>query len=170
MPIQTITLNASDKAFLPKTAKILSVDSVGGITLNPSECINTTPLPKKCYRFRWATSNDPTLSTEEPAWETGHFIGFKMKDVFYSTSIDIIDQSAIGTYLESASMRVIEYTSSNSDTAPSTGINRRDVFVKMPESLATSVYLEMLPDKIDSATDNEIRIYPVEWACPEPIV
>lgn len=55
MPIDTITIGAGESAWLPKGAKILSIDATNSLTLSsPSGCVDTVVEPKQCIEFNFS--------------------------------------------------------------------------------------------------------------------
>lgn len=160
--IQTIILQPGQIAYIPKNATILSIDGDGTLS---SDCIDLTPKPLKCYRFRYATTNP--IYPEDPAWEEGDFVGFSMAGTFYSTSIRFRDNASVGAFLQSSSNNIIQLVRYDTDIAPGSEIERQDIYVKMPESIASTVYLKMVPEKTDGSAANEIRIYPISVACED---
>jgi|694.fasta_scaffold00342_32 hypothetical protein len=68
MPIATITLNAGETFWVPKTATLLSVDATDGLVLQGSDCISTTVPARICMTFTWITDEDD--NTEHP-WDNG---------------------------------------------------------------------------------------------------
>ena len=160
--IQTINLQPGQIAYIPKNATILSIDGDGTVS---SDCIDLTPKPLKCYRFRYATTEP--ISPQDPAWEEGDFVGFEMAGIFYSTSIPFRNNAGVGGFLQSSSNNIIQLISYNTDVAPSSNIERQDIYVRMPESIASTVYLKMVPEKTDGSAASEIRIYPTSVACED---
>lgn len=159
--IQTIILQPGQIAYIPKNATILSIDGEGTLA---SDCIDLTPKPLKCYKFRYVTTN-PIAA--QPAWEEGDFVGFSMAGTFYSTSIPFRNNAGVGAFLQSSSNNIIQLVSYDTDIAPVSDIERQDIYVKMPESIANTVYLKMVPEKTDGSAASEIRIYPISVACED---
>lgn len=164
MPIQTIKLNASDKAFLPKTAKILSVDSVGGITLNPSECINTTPLPRDCYELIFNMS-EPDGATGALEGAGPDVLGIFIANTLFTTTINLEDLSAIKSAMERLSGGAIaNVTTFTADTDPS-AMETNKITFKAPASIGDNFYLLVQESTANSNLPTPYRFYAKKVTC-----
>lgn len=167
MPIQTITLSAAEKVFIPKTAKILSVDSIGGITIS-SSCIETVALPKKCYSISWAITENSGGETQ--AWEDSD-PNNKVNKIFTANilntvDIDFNDHAAILDKLVLLGGGSIIPISSSQTTSIS-DIDTISIIFKAPESIGNNTWIGF---SITHSSDADIRIYAKEIDCPDLIV
>lgn len=163
MPINTITINAGEVAYLPKTATILSVDATEGISLS-SSCISTDVLPRKCYRISWAITENSGGETQ--AWEdsdtNNKVTRISIAGVVYTVDLDFDDEVAIMNQIVTLSGGAIS-SISTSQTSPISDVDTVSVTFRAPASIGANLWLGF---SISNTLDSDIRIYAKEISCP----
>lgn len=178
MPIDTIVIGAGESAWLPKGAKILAIDSTGGLTLSsPSGCIDTNAPSRKCYKLAYTYTQDnkqgdPLEDDPTAAWDAGdgnnEIIGMFINGVEKSCSFDIVGglTNAIN-FLTSQSQGSISdaaFTLVNGDPSDKDTV---EITFKAPEEIGRALYFRFKITQASGDPLTNIRGYAEEIACEE---
>jgi hypothetical protein len=172
MPIDTITIGAGQSAWLPRGAKILSVDATNSLTLSsPSNCIDTTVEAKRCFKLSYTYTEDDATTG---AWDAGDgnnkIIGMFINGVEQPCDFQIVSGLTNATnFLSSQSQGSISnvaFTLDNGDPSDKDTVN---ITFKAPEKIGNDVYFRFQITQASGDPLTNIRVYAEEVECDNPV-
>lgn len=167
MPIATITLNAGETFWVPKTATLLSVDVTDGLVLQGSDCIDTTAPAKLCYKLAYTYTEDDARTG---AWDAGdgnnEIIGIYINGTEKPCAYDIVGGLAsVVTFIEvqsGGSITNVAYTLVNGDPSDKDTV---ELTFSAPKTIGDALYFRFQIAQASGDPLTNIRVYAEEIDC-----